>query len=137
MALATSITADHGVPFHVRVVFMGDGFGLWDETTRKHSCTHNELEPLVEFYDARHEHQPVDDTRKGQFVSRYNWSTLSFRSTLRKSMATRTHLDDPEPRGLCLHGGIPAWTVDARSMSLVLAWAEGVIAGVIMSAGRS
>lgn len=133
MALATTITADHGVPFHVRVVFQGDGYGLWDETTRKHACTHNEPEPMVEFYDARYEHQPVDDTRKGQFVSRYNWLTLSSqdreRLTLKTTAALRTHLDSPEPRGLCLHGGIPAWTVDARSMSLVLAWAEGVIAG--------
>jgi len=67
---------------------------------------------LVEFYDLRHKH-PVF-CPEGQFTGgRYYASTL---------------LEDPEWRsgeithGLCLDGGVPAWTVSAKQMAVAMAF---------------
>jgi hypothetical protein len=81
--------------FNVRVVSKGDRYGL------DFCLTHNKDEPLVEFYDARYPH-----TEFGQFVSRYNFSTIWER-------------DDA---GLCLDGGEPEWSICADDMAAVRAW---------------
>ena len=55
----------------------------------------NEL--LVEFFDSRYPHTP-----KGQFVSRYYVKTLLGHEGFYGSRLTD---------GLCLHGGVPEWTI--------------------------
>ena len=81
--------------FNVRIVRRGDGYGL-------NLClTHNQAEPLVEFYDARYPH-----TEFGQFVSRYYVSTIL----------------EGANRGLCLDGAEPEWSISAGDMAVVRAW---------------
>lgn len=90
--------------FNVRLVEQGDKYGL-------NLClTHDEAEPLVEFYDASYDFDK-DESGKvlGQFVSRYYMSTLAgeYNGTF----------------GLCLDGGsADEWSVDANSMKLVGDW---------------
>jgi hypothetical protein len=81
--------------FNVRIVKPGESYGL-------NFCLTNEgPKTLVEFYDSRYTH-----TKYGQFVSRYYLETL---------------LDgDTYPNGLCLHGGVPSWSVSAQGMQEVL-----------------
>ena len=90
--------------FNVRLVEQGDKYGL------NLSLTHDEAEPLVEFYDASYDFDK-DESGKvlGQFVSRYYMSTLAgeYNGTF----------------GLCLDGGsADEWSVDANSMNLVGDW---------------
>jgi hypothetical protein len=85
-----------GIKFNVRIVQQGDKYGL------NNCLTHEQKEPLVEFYDTRYPH-----TEFGQFVSRYNMTTLLSRK-----------LDI----GLDLDGGIPDWKIDAESMNKVTSW---------------
>ena len=81
--------------FNVRIVFKGDTYGL-------NGClTHEKDEPLVEFYDSRYPH-----TEWGQFVSRYYVSTI---------LQMRND-------GLCLHGGVEAWSVSSKDMATVRTW---------------
>ena len=83
------ITVDNGVKgvqFNVRLVEMGDAFGLND------MLIHEKDEPVVEFYDARQMH-----TRRGQFISRYYLETL---------------LDGNPVYGLILMGDEPEWRID-------------------------
>mgnify|MGYP006275864341 CR=1 FL=1 len=86
--------------FNVRVVRTGDAYGLND-------CLINDDAPLVEFYDHRHMHTP-----RGQFVSRYFVSTI---------------LERADGLGLMLDGGVPAWTVSADDMRLVVAYLRGFV----------
>ena len=89
-----------GIPFNVHIVNKGDQYGL------KNGLTHNEEEPLVEFYDARYPH-----TELGQFVSRYYLTTL---------------LDKNKDVGLDLDGGIPDWKIQAKEMNEVIEWLEKI-----------
>lgn len=82
--------------FNVRIVNTGDKYGLND-------CLVNEKEQIIEFYDCRYNHQC--DMGRGQFVSRYYTSTI---------------LGSDYPRGLCLDGGVSAWTVSAEGMKQVI-----------------
>ena len=97
MTTPTHTTTDpaSGLTWTVRLVRKGDPYGL------NLQVVHDKDDPMVEFYDTRHPH-----TEWGQFVSRYNLSTL------------REH---PE-RGINLDGGIPDWSVSAELMSEVYAW---------------
>lgn len=118
--LITSYATGEPIGFYVRVVFRGEGYGLFRDG--KHACVHDKDEPMVEFYDSRYPHVPVefdvDEPRRGQFVSRYYLSTL---------------LDDADRPGyiggIALDGGVPAWTLDKASFQLALAYAQGVVAG--------
>ena len=85
---------DHetGQPWRVRFVRKGDHYG------HDHCLTHEEAEPLVEFYDRRFAGHTFPD--EGQFVSRY------YVSTLLKRRGGRLHLD----------GGIEAWCISADGM---------------------
>ena len=83
--------------FNVRIVKTGDAYGLND-------CLINNDPPMVEFWDRRYMHTP-----RGQFVTRYNVSTLLARP----------------PQGLALDYGVPAWTVNADDMKLVIAYLQG------------
>lgn len=90
--------------FNVRLVMKGDQYGA------QMCLTHEDDEPLVEFYDASYDFvKDVDGRVLGQFVSRYNMSTLS-------GEYDGTH-------GLCLELSDPeAWSIDKTSMKLVNDW---------------
>lgn len=83
-------TNPDGIPFRVRVVRKGDSYGLND------MLTHQEDEPMVEFYDARYDFSPG----RGQFVSRYYLRTLRDRNYL--------HLQ--------LEGGVRDWWVSRENL---------------------
>ena len=88
------VTAENGVPFTVRRVDFGDKYGL-------DNCkTHNEQEPLIEFYDARYPH-----TEWGQFVTRYYQTSLTSKE---------------KGYGLNLDGGIDEWSMDEKSLNAAL-----------------
>lgn len=88
---------DMGIPFRVRVVFLGEKYG------KSHCLTHEDLEPLVEFYDARF--PKFDDVLGlGQFVSRYQAKDLT------------------DSHGLNLDGGVDAWYLTKDNMVSVLDW---------------
>lgn len=87
-----------GLKFNVRIVQQGDKYGL------NNCLTHEQKEPLVEFYDTRYPH-----TEFGQFVSRYNMSTL---------------LERPSNVGLDLYGGVPDWKIDTEAMKEVTNWLD-------------
>lgn len=81
----------------VRVVQKGEPYG------RQHVLTYEKDEPVVEFYDIRYPH-----TNLGQFVSRYNLSTL-----------VKPH---PYGHGLCLYGGEPEWTISDDCFGRIQDW---------------
>lgn len=82
--------------FNIRIVNTGDKYGVND-------CLTNDKAPMVEFYDARFTHGA--DGARGQFVSRYYVETL---------------INSYYPHGLCLDGGVPAWSVSADGMQQVI-----------------
>ena len=99
------MTTDHsGIEWGVKLLLEGDKYGLDD------CLTHDEEDPLVEFYDRQHADA---DAPEGQFVSRYNLSTL----------LKSDRYDDVKERwarGLNLHGGVEAWTVSGTLYSAVM-----------------
>jgi hypothetical protein len=86
--------------FNVRIVNTGDKYG-------RNDCLVNDKAPMVEFYDSRYNDSDFDG--RGQFVSRYYISTL---------------VTSQYPNGLCLDGGIPAWSVSADGMKQVLEYIQ-------------
>ena len=82
----------------IRLVEKGDKYGLND------ILTHDEADPLVEFFDTRYEH-----TDFGQFVTRY------YLGTLLKSGG-----------GLCLQGDVPSWSVGEACMNRIRDWLRRV-----------
>lgn len=96
------VVAANGIPFHVRIVKIGDKYG------RDHCLTFDDFRYLVmvEFYDARYDFK--SGCGWGQFVSRY------FASTIMEDYHVH--------RGICLDGGIPAWSIDADTFKLVRDW---------------
>ena len=111
-----AIDPESGVRWCVRIVFEGDNYG------RNHCLTHDETEPMIEFYDmdsrAAELMRGSDDKTEaylaeeyGQFVSRYCWSTLKFDEILNGKTPT-----DWSKRGLNLHGGVDRWSVSSAFM---------------------
>src|ERR1700677_1185010 len=98
-AKSCRVTAENGVTFLVRRVDLGDSYGL------RGCLTHNKIEPLIEFYDTRH--QDVDFAG-GQFVSRYYQGTL---------LAIASH---EGYAGLDLHGSARDWKIDGESLKAAL-----------------
>lgn len=88
--------------FNVRIVNTGDKYGVND-------CLTNTKDPMIEFYDSRF--KSGWDQERGQFVMRYYVETL---------------INNYYPRGLCLDGGVPAWSVSAEGMQQVIEFIEGV-----------
>lgn len=80
----------------IRLVQFGDNYGQRDK------LIHDNVDPMVEFFDTRFPHTPL-----GQFVSRYYLSTL---------------LERQDNVGLCLDGGVPSWSVSAVAMAEVYQW---------------
>jgi hypothetical protein len=86
----TEVTTTRDITFAVVLVPPGAAYG------REDCLTNDSGKTMVEFYDIRYPH-----TEHGQFVTRYYVSTL---------------LEDrSRSRGLCLDGGIPAWSLDPRA----------------------
>ena len=102
----------NGRPWGVRIVLKGGRYG------RDNCLTNDGEEPLVEFWDRHYAGRKSPwggpaFPAEGQFVSRYLVSQLQ----------RRPH------HALCLHGGVPAWTVDADSMARVVAWMTEQLGG--------
>jgi len=96
MSMATIITKA-GFAFVLRIVRKGDDYG-------KDFClTHDDEEPMVEFYDERFldKFPPL-----GQFVTRYNADRFLARSA----------------GGLDLHGGVEAWSLDEETYLQAQLW---------------
>jgi hypothetical protein len=89
--------------FNLRIVNTGDKYGVND-------CLTNTRDPMIEFYDSRFTNGADGD--RGQFVTRYYIETLTSR----------------KPNGLCLDGGVPAWTVSADGMKQVIEFIQEVTA---------
>lgn len=91
--------------FNVRLVMQSDHYG------REMCLTHNERDPLVEFYDASNDIKELDGSGVvlGQFVSRYYLSTLVGKY-------------DGSQR-LCLDcGNEDIWSINASNMKNVSDW---------------
>lgn len=89
-----------GRMFAVRLVCRGDRYG------RDGCLTHDEDDPLVEFYDTSYAGEWPDSFSGdlGQFVSRYYRDALVSHNG-----------------GLSLDGGVPVWCVSGESLATVLA----------------
>jgi len=123
-----AIDPESGIRWCVRMVFIGDQYGL------NHCLTYGEEDgmddagdkvhdPLIEFYDmdsgaAAIMRNSGDKTEAylaeeyGQFVSRYYYSTLRKRDPLGEGSA----LTDWSQRGLNLDGGVDRWSVSSEFM---------------------
>tara|TARA_Y100001949_G_C15963766_1_gene320536 strand:+ start:591 stop:983 length:393 start_codon:yes stop_codon:yes gene_type:complete len=91
---------ERGQPWTIRIVDKGDNYG------REDCLTNDKNEPLVEFYDADHPHS-IDvesGTILGQFVSRYNFSTIA-----------------DSTGGIDLMGYEPKWKMDYLALNSVRA----------------
>lgn len=97
-----TVVNQNGIPFHVRLVEQGEKFGL------ERCLTHDNINPLVEFYDARY---TKGFDLLGQFVSRYYLSTL---------------LRIEERGGLCLNGEILDWYIDEEAMQEIYDWFDWI-----------
>jgi hypothetical protein len=103
---------DQNIPMVARFVRKGDRYGL-------DGClTHDEDNPLIEFYDARYDHNEWAGFC-GQFISRYYLSTLEENRGFHERGC-----------GLDLDGGIPDWKVDAGSMLSIFQWIDQVYSNV-------
>lgn len=106
---------DNGNKWCVRVVFDGDKYG------RDMCLTHDEHEPMIEFYDADYDFDlDTDGSVLGQFVSRYYAETL---------------LEDYDEdfgigHGINLDGGVPKWSIDRHTYEDILREAKEIIEGV-------
>lgn len=111
-----AVNQSTGIPFSVRIVLQGENYGL------NNCLTHDREDPLVEFFDARFS-SDLDESgdQVGQFVTRYNLSTLEGRDGFSKPIWGAG--------GLNLDGGIPNWSVDQDFMSGLQAFLkdEGLI----------
>lgn len=84
-----------GRTFNIRIVREGDGYG---RNNPEWAVTHDEAEPLVEFYDASQNPEVFGEL--GQFVNRYYITTLL----------------EGENRGLALEGSVREWTIAAPEL---------------------
>ncbi len=102
----TQLIKNHltGREFRVRLVNQGDAYGLGMQ------LTHEEADPLVEFYDATYDFDVSPEGEVlGQFVGRYYLSTLCGEDGLSKSI-----FDGKS--GLNLDGGVDVWSIDAQGI---------------------
>ena len=121
--MSTSITVARvtnpaGRSFNVVLVRQGDRYGLDD-------CQiHDKADPMIEWYDATYEGANGFGPR-GQFVSRYYWSTL----TGACPWSSGDHRKGS--RGLDLMGYEPAWKVSGQNVRDALAAVERVLGGAL------
>jgi hypothetical protein len=94
------------IHFNIRIIRKGDAYGLND------CLTHEDADPMVEFYDPRHSN--TKNNPIGQFVSRYYLKTL-----LDGEDRLSTH-------GLDLQGGVPDWKLSPSQMREIIETLKGV-----------
>ena len=115
---------ESGIRWCVRIVFEGDNYGL------NHCLTHDETEPMIEFYDMDSGAAAImrnsDDKTEaylaeeyGQFVGRYYLSSLKFERN-----SNGKTLTDWSKRGLNLDGGVDRWSVSSAFMVDAMAAVE-------------
>jgi len=97
MDYTIDVVTASGVPF--RVVY---GKRVWPSG-------HQHSYPTVAFYDRRY---PDFSKYGGQFVGDYNSEDLA---------------DHDQGYGLALNGDDSSWTIDARTMRLVLRWLSSIL----------
>lgn len=107
MGTVIPIANSKGVPFTVRVVEQGEGYGLLREDG-SYPRRNESADPLVEFYDGRYRH-----TQYGQFVSRYHARTLA----------------NADGGALLLGGGVADWFVDGEGYHDVIRLAKQITKG--------
>lgn len=96
------VTADSGVPFRVLAI------PCRTEGPNRHRAPAGRDHAIVEFYDRRY----LIDGEHGQFTGGYyDVDTILGRDEYGRADG-----------GLCLHGGVPDWTLDDASMDLVRSW---------------
>lgn len=95
-----SFTAANGVPFNARTIYGGDHYGRYTHGEGFALTLEDDVAPIVEFYDARHDFSPY-----GQFVSRYPLDTLQ---------------QHRAGYALDLDGDQPSWVIDSESLEIVL-----------------
>lgn len=100
------VTAKNGIPYNVRLLRKDENYG------RNFVLTHDEDEPLIEFYDATKSGRYSETKALGNFISRY------YLSTLQKS--------DPD-YGLALWGDFPEYVIESDLMLDIILWAEDQI----------
>lgn len=98
-----NITNEKGISFNVRMVFQGQHYGNHLMT----QLTHEEDDPLIEFYDA----STVSNNGLGEFVERYRSKTLI--DYIKSNF-----------RVINLDGGVPEWDISVENLKEVLEWAE-------------
>lgn len=82
--------------------------------------TNESADPFVEFYDTRYQFDCDENGHVlGQFVTRYNLSTLNGESEYSNGKIG-------ERGGLCLDGGVPEWSLDQQAAQEALTFALGV-----------
>lgn len=118
----TEVVNDDGRTFTVRIIHEGDRYG------RDDCLTHDESEPMVEFFDKTY----IEGfTPLGQFVSRYYLSTLEGPRAPKRELR---EIADPvgpsgwlgqasQARGLKLHD-IEVWYVTAQNVADAIAFAH-------------
>lgn len=103
-----TITNNKGRNFNVRIIHIGERYGRGDCLTHgSQKWDTPNSPPLVCFYDATYI-QPENNWEYGQPIGNYYTITL---------------LDGQESiseSGLDLHGGVDAWKIDGKAMSLVI-----------------
>lgn len=92
-------------PLLARLVEPGDPFGLNFQMVAEGA--------IVEFYDTKFQH-----TDFGQFISRYSLRTL---------------LENPEPTGINLYGGVSPWILTPHEHVRLMQWLKTVAAQYIPS----
>lgn len=110
-------SSDTGIPMMARIVRPGEGMGRWDANRGAFAAANEKDDLLVEFWDRRYKNSPFD----AQFISRYNLDAL-------KEW-------DPS-QGLCLDGGIPAWSIGPKELSEVMKWAERIEMKLLLKSER-
>lgn len=104
---AITIKNKAGRRFLVKFLAKGDKFGLTDSRTAD--------KDLVEFYDLTYANQGDFDENGQSTGGIYNVDTILGRDDFTNGKSERG-------TGLCLHGGIPEWTIDGLVMDIVRGW---------------
>lgn len=100
--IVARVVNSNGRAFNVRLVRCGDRYG------RNDCLVHDQVDPLVEFWDATYEDDPRFSPGLGQFTSRYYLSTLADRPVV----------------GLDLCGHVDVWKLTAGNVVDAVAAAE-------------
>ncbi len=116
------ITNLEGRHFNVRIVRIGDSYGLDDCLTHGEKMG-KDSSPMVEFYDLSY---TTKFGPRGQFVSRYYVSSI-----LGKCEFLGKGLDAEMGIGLDLDGGVAGWSIDADAMDVVRSWLHNQTEGEV------